>query len=65
VAALDLGGHGDSDHRESYTMAEWADEVLALRSSIGCSGNPVLIGHSMGGFVSIVTAALHGDRLAA
>ncbi len=27
-------------------------------------GPPIVIGHSMGGFVTIATAALHGDRLA-
>lgn len=64
VAAIDLTGHGDSDHRERYSMAEWAQEVMAVSAGTGCAGNPVVIGHSMGGFVSIVTAALHGDRLA-
>lgn len=64
IAAIDLTGHGDSDHREVYSMAGWADEVLAVGDGLGCTGDPVLIGHSMGGFVTIVTAALHGDRLA-
>ncbi|MFV2040250.1 MAG: alpha/beta fold hydrolase [Acidimicrobiales bacterium] len=64
VGAIDLTGHGDSDHRERYAIAGWADEVMAVCAGLGCSGTPVIIGHSMGGFVSIVTAALHGDRLA-
>ena len=64
VGAIDLTGHGDSDHRERYSMAGWADEVMAVCDGIGCAGSPVIVGHSMGGFVSIVTAALHGHRLA-
>lgn len=64
VAAIDLTGHGDSDHRERYSMAGWADELVAVAAGIGCAGAPVVVGHSMGGFVTVVTAALHGHRLA-
>ncbi len=64
VGAIDLSGHGDSDHRDTYSMPGWADEVMAVAGGLGCAGNPVIIGHSMGGFVTIATAALHADRLA-
>ncbi len=64
VGAIDMSGHGDSDRREAYTIAGWAEEVMAVCGGLGCTGSPVIIGHSMGGFVSIVTAALYGDRLA-
>ena len=64
VGAIDLTGHGDSDHRDVYSMAQWADEVMAVCEGLGCAGPPVIVGHSMGGFVSIVTSALHGHRLA-
>lgn len=64
VAAIDLTGHGDSDHRERYSMHGWAEEVMTVSDAIGAAGPPVIVGHSMGGFVTIVTAALHGDRLA-
>ena len=30
VVALDLSGHGDSDHREGYSLDLWAEEVLAV-----------------------------------
>ena len=63
VVALDLSGHGGSDHRANYVPEQWAAEVLAAAEDGGVSGHPVVIGHSMGGFVTIVTAALHGDRL--
>lgn len=64
VIALDMSGHGDSGHRERYSLVQWTDEVMAAAIAGGISGPPVVIGHSMGGFVAIVTAALHSDELA-
>jgi pimeloyl-ACP methyl ester carboxylesterase len=63
VVAVDLSGHGDSDHREVYALEQWTDEVMAAAEAGGIAGPPVVIGHSMGGFVTIVTAARHADRL--
>ena len=63
VVAIDLSGHGDSDHRDTYAFEEWTEEVLAVAEAGAIDGPPVVIGHSMGGFVTIATAALHGDRL--
>lgn len=63
VAALDLSGHGDSGRRPEYLAELWASEILAVAEHAGM-GRPVLVGHSMGGLVSIITAAQHGDRLA-
>lgn len=63
VVALDLSGHGDSDHREQYTLETWADEVLAVAAASGIVGTPVLVGHSMGGIVAYVASYRHGDRL--
>jgi pimeloyl-ACP methyl ester carboxylesterase len=64
VLALDLSGHGDSDHRPAYSLDTWADEVMAVADAGGIEGPPLVVGHSMGGFVTIGTAALHSDRLA-
>lgn len=64
VAALDLSGHGDSGWRDTYSLELWAAEVMAVADDAGIEGPPVVIGHSMGGFVTIATAALHSDRLA-
>ena len=63
VIALDLSGHGDSTHREQYTLEQWTDEVIAVAEAGRISGPPVVIGHSMGGFVTIATAARHANRL--
>jgi len=63
VLAVDLSGHGDSDHRDAYRFEDWTDEVVAVAQAGGIVGRPVVIGHSMGGFVTIATAALHPDRV--
>ena len=63
VVALDLSGHGDSDRRDAYVVSTWAEEVLAVAADAGGSGRPVVVGHSMGGFVAIATAAMHGSEL--
>jgi pimeloyl-ACP methyl ester carboxylesterase len=64
VVAVDLSGHGDSDHRETYDLEGWTDEVVAAAEAGAIAGPPVVVGHSMGGFVTIATAAMHPDRLA-
>jgi pimeloyl-ACP methyl ester carboxylesterase len=63
VLAIDLSGHGDSGHRPSYDLEQWTDEVIEVAASGGIDGLPVIIGHSMGGFVTVATAARHRDRL--
>jgi len=63
VVALDLSGHGDSGRREVYTLDCWAREVLAVADAAGISDPPVVIGHSMGGFVALRVAGLYGSRL--
>lgn len=64
VVALDLSGHGDSGWREVYRLETWAEEVMAVAEHAGVTRPPVVVGHSMGGFVAIGAAAAHGDRLA-
>lgn len=64
VVAIDLSGHGDSAHRDTYSLEQWSREVMAVADDAGIGGPPVIVGHSMGGFVTIATAALHCDRLA-
>ncbi len=64
VVALDLSGHGDSGRREEYPRDIWAEEVMAVAEHAGIVGAPIVVGHSMGGFVTITAAARYGDRLA-
>lgn len=64
VVAMDLSGHGDSGRRDEYPLANWCAEVIAVADDADMADHPVVVGHSMGGFVSIGTAAMFGDRLA-
>jgi pimeloyl-ACP methyl ester carboxylesterase len=63
VVALDLSGHGRSGRRETYRPELWAEEVLAVSQDAASGTAPIVVGHSMGGFVTIVTAARHGADL--
>lgn len=63
VAAMDLSGHGDSGRRDHYNLGHWSAEVMAVAADAGMAPQPVVVGHSMGGFVAIATAAEYGYRL--
>lgn len=63
-AALDLSGHGDSGRREAYSLEAWVEEIMAVAERAAFPGPPVVVGHSMGGLISIQAARDHGDRLA-
>lgn len=63
VIAMDLSGHGDSGRRAAYTFDTWASEVLAVAAHAGLAEPPVVIGHSMGGIVTLRAAALFGSRI--
>jgi len=64
VVAIDLTGHGDSEWRDSYTLDGWCDEVAAVIDDADFDGPPILVGHSMGGFVTVATAARHCEKIA-
>ena len=62
VVSIDLSGHGDSDRRPEYSLETWADEVMAVAERES-TGRPVIAGHSMGGFVGLTAAMLHGESV--
>jgi pimeloyl-ACP methyl ester carboxylesterase len=64
VVALDLTGHGDSDHRETYDMKVWAREVVAAAAAEGLE-RPVVLGHSLGGWVALTVGVEHADAVSA
>ena len=64
VVALDLSGHGDSGRRDSYTLDAWGREVLAVVADAGITTPPTVIGHSMGGLVTLRLASVVGSRIA-
>lgn len=64
AVAFDLSGHGESGRRDQYGHPMWAKEVMAVTNDVGFPGPPVVVGHSLGGMVTIQTAATYGDDLA-
>ena len=58
VISLDLRGHGDSDwgSPEKYNYTDFAGDVGGFIRALGI-GPVMLVGHSLGGMVSVVTAA--------
>ena len=64
AVAIDLSGHGDSGWRNDYSHDLWAREIMSVADDVGFPGPPVVVGHSLGGMVTIVTAATYGDRVA-
>ncbi len=66
VAAMTFSGMGDSDWREDYRMETFAAEQIAVCEDAGLFDGPVkpiIVAHSFGGFVTLVTGADYGDRL--
>ena len=63
VAALDLTGHGRSDHRpetDSHYFVDWVPEIIEAADVLGHESF-ALVGHSMGaGISSLVPAAVPG-----
>ena len=68
VAAIDLSGMGDSQWRpDGYAMEQFAREEIAVCEDCGMfvpGEPPIIVGHSFGGFVTILAGALFGERLA-
>ncbi|MEM7610606.1 MAG: alpha/beta hydrolase [Pseudomonadota bacterium] len=65
VVTLDLGGHGESGGgRDNWTVAGFADDVVAVADALALE-RIVLVGHSMGGLVSLAAAAQMPERTVA
>jgi len=63
VVALDLAGHGESGmERTEYTVGAFAADVAAVVDALGLK-HVILVGHSMGGDVSLEAARLLGERV--
>jgi pimeloyl-ACP methyl ester carboxylesterase len=62
VIALDFGGHGLSEHRDSYAYVDYESDLLWLLDKVGLDGIAVA-GHSLGGYVALL-AASRTDRIA-
>lgn len=68
VVAMSFAGMGGSDWRDVYSAQSMADEAMAVAQASGLLGDasrpPLVVGHSFGGFVSLLCAQQHGARLA-
>jgi pimeloyl-ACP methyl ester carboxylesterase len=62
VVRVDLRGHGDSPDGDGYELADMADDVEAAFTATGLPGLPLVVGHSLGGLVSLVHAGRHATR---
>lgn len=56
VVAIDLSGHGDSAHRDAYSVERWVDELRAVLAASGLTDRPVVVGHSLGGLLTTALA---------
>jgi pimeloyl-ACP methyl ester carboxylesterase len=64
VIAPDLGGMGDSGHCGRYARERYAEQVLHVAGALAPRRAPLIVGHSLGGFVAIMAGTAHGERLA-
>lgn len=63
VVSLDLGGHGESGtDREAWTIEGLAGDVIAVADALALD-SMILVGHSMGGPVSLYAARSLGGRV--
>lgn len=65
VVALDLGGMGDSDHREEYAPDTFAKEIVAVADAAGMAADTVVVAHSFGGIMALRAVCLSPGRFRA
>ncbi|MEX2488962.1 MAG: alpha/beta hydrolase [Pseudomonadales bacterium] len=62
VAALDMSGAGDSDHRQTYTPSTFTREIMTIAEHAGFN-RPLIVGHSFGGSMARIAGWLRGSDL--
>jgi pimeloyl-ACP methyl ester carboxylesterase len=61
---FDYSGHGESSGRfEDGAIGDWAEDAVAAISAL-TTGRVVLVGSSMGGWISLLVARAMGERIA-
>ncbi|WP_289028034.1 alpha/beta hydrolase [uncultured Paraglaciecola sp.] len=65
IVAIDLAGHGLSDHRDAGAHYHLIDFVYDLQELVESQGwtSLVLMGHSMGGIIGSLYSACFGERV--
>lgn len=64
VIAPDLGGMGDSAHCGRYERERYAAQVMAVAGALAPGRAPVIVGHSLGGYVAIMAGCAQGEQMA-
>jgi len=64
VVSVDLREHGRSARHDpaAFTYEQCADDVVALSDALGIE-RPIVLGHSMGGFVAMLAGIRHPSRV--
>ncbi len=62
VVAVDLPGHGRSARAASYALRDLAADLHRAYRASGVPGDPVLVGHSLGGLLAVVYAGSFPTR---
>jgi len=64
VIAPDMGGMGDSGHCGRYERERYAEQTMAVARAAAPGRAPILVGHSMGGYVVMLAALKYKADLA-
>ena len=59
---MSFSGMGGSDWRSFYTRDTFVDDVWGVVTDTGMK-NPIVVGHSFGGMVSLITASKHSQDM--
>ena len=59
---MSFSGMGGSDWRSFYTRDTFVDDVWGVVKDTGME-NPIVVGHSFGGMVSLITASKHSEDM--
>ena len=59
---MSFSGMGGSDWRSFYTRDTFADDVWGVVEDTEME-NPIIVGHSFGGMVSLITASKHSNNM--
>jgi len=63
IAAIDISGMGDSEHREKYCSLQFANELMAVIEDAGFGDNAIIAAHSYGGLATLRAGIEYADRL--
>lgn len=63
ILRIDFSGHGDSDHRNAYSIDSWAAEALAVQQEVLGRAPFLLAAHSLGGRAAIAATRIPGNTV--